>query len=426
MATPTQPRQHIGVAFSGGGHRAALFALGALLYLVDADKAPQVAAVTSCSGGSLTNAYSGLGDLRTESPTSFRERMRPLARACATTGTLFAGGITYTYLGVVGIVTLVGLINAFVLGGWWAPLLVLATLAVVGGLLMFRGWLPEITFDQTLFHGAPLKRLNSGIDHVVCATDLQTCEHVYFSGTWVRSYRLGIGRPDPVSLSRAVQSSAAFPGGFYPRRLSIKAMGFPRPHVISSMLLSDGGVYDNMATEWFTGGRPDDPPSRQADELVVINASAAPDIVRRPLLRIPVVGEFAELMAVLMTTYDQTTAVRRRWLYSSFTEGERRGAIIQIDRPATELPRSFAEVDDEKGTRARAVLTMLDEYGSDTWATDAAASAAIPTNLSALGAEASARLVRHAYALTMANTHVLLDYPLRPIPTLADLESWMQ
>lgn len=427
MATPVSPRQHIGVAFSGGGHRAALFTLGALWYLMDAGKAPEITAITSCSGGSLTNAYAGLKDLGSESPEAFWKRMVPLARACATTGTLFAGGLTYAFLGVLGLVFVGGIVGASLAGGWWKPLIVVVTLALVGWLLMLRGWLPEATFDRTLFHRARLSDLETGIAHVLCATDLQTSQHVYFSGGWVRSYALGVGRPEPVSLARAVQSSAAFPGGFYPRRLSIKEMAFERPGVFDHMLLSDGGVYDNMATEWFVGGRRGhDRGHSQADELIVVNGSAALGISKQPLLRLPIVGEFAELFAVLMVTYDQTTEVRRRWLYDQFTsrdkEQHRAGAIVQIGDPATKLPDKFAPYTDARADRAKAVLGLLDEVGRDTWKADAADAARIPTTLSALGFEVSARLIRHAYALTMANTHVLLDYPLRPIPSLAALE----
>lgn len=423
----TTPRQHIGVALSGGGHRASLFALGALLYLMDAGKGPELAAVTSVSGGSITNGYAGLGDLRTESGAAFRERLRPVAQACATRGTLFAGGLTYAFLAVVGVILVVGLVVAFVLGGWWAPVLVVVTLLVVGRLLMLRGWLPELTLDATLFHKRPLSDVRTGIDHVMCATDLQTAEQVHFSGGWIRSWRLGVGRPG-ISLARAVSSSAAFPGGFYPRRLAIKDLGFQHPDVIPSMLLSDGGVYDNMGTEWFLGGRPGDPPSRSADTLIVVNGSAPLGITPRPLLSIPIVGEFAEMMAVLMTSYDQTTAVRRRWLDDDFRNDElgRAGALIPIERSPAYLAESFAKYRDDKGKRARDVLALLDAEGRDAWAAAAKAAAAVGTNLSALGVDTAANLIRHAYVLTMANTHVLLGYPLLPIPGRAELEEWVR
>jgi hypothetical protein len=47
----------IGVALSGGGHRATLFTLGALMYLVDSGRARDTASIASVSGGSLTNGF---------------------------------------------------------------------------------------------------------------------------------------------------------------------------------------------------------------------------------------------------------------------------------------------------------------------------------------------------------------------------------
>jgi hypothetical protein len=47
----------------------------------------------------------------------------------------------------------------------------------------------------------------------------------------------------------------------------------------------------------------------------------------------------------------------------------------------------------------------------------------VKTALSKIPSETTARMLRHAYALTMANAHVLLGYELRPIPTLAEMEA---
>jgi len=48
------------VALSGGGHRATIFGLGALLYLVDAGLNRSVMAISSVSGGSILNGFVGL------------------------------------------------------------------------------------------------------------------------------------------------------------------------------------------------------------------------------------------------------------------------------------------------------------------------------------------------------------------------------
>jgi NTE family protein len=45
------------VALSGGGHRAASFGLGVLLYLADVGRNIDVTSIASVSGGSITNGY---------------------------------------------------------------------------------------------------------------------------------------------------------------------------------------------------------------------------------------------------------------------------------------------------------------------------------------------------------------------------------
>src|SRR2546426_31543 len=50
----------LGIALSGGGNRAALFSLGALLYIHDTGRNRDVTTITSVSGGSLTNAFLSL------------------------------------------------------------------------------------------------------------------------------------------------------------------------------------------------------------------------------------------------------------------------------------------------------------------------------------------------------------------------------
>lgn len=53
----TGTEKSIGLCLSGGGHRASIFALGALLYLVDAGRKDDVRAISSVSGGSLTSGF---------------------------------------------------------------------------------------------------------------------------------------------------------------------------------------------------------------------------------------------------------------------------------------------------------------------------------------------------------------------------------
>ncbi|MGE0881754.1 MAG: patatin-like phospholipase family protein [Acidimicrobiia bacterium] len=440
-------RQHIGVALSGGGHRAALFALGSLLYLVDAGKGPEIATVSSISGGSLTNGFVGLTtDLTTATPEEFRTTITPLAKALSTEGTIWSQPITYLYLGSMLAVAAAATVADFpldvipALGVW------IVALVVIGWLSTKRSALANHTFDRKLYHGAKLAELNTTVDHVLCATDYQTAEHVYFSGRFVNSYRLGWGVPADLALSRAVQASAALPGAFNPVKLPIGRHRFQgtSDDAPKQMLLGDGGCYDNMGTEWHLEAdrrsqRPfaPTPTIHVPDEIVVVNASAGLEVTERRSLRVPFLGEITTLVAVKDVLYDQTTAVRRRLLFLRFTAPADtppafKGAMVQIDRSPFAMIESFAgkcdepEKDDDpsdpKGNRARDLKERLDCATKDSWEKIADESKGVKTALSKLSAPAAARLLHHAYVLTMVNTHILLDYPLLPIPDVADFE----
>lgn len=436
-------RRHIAVALSGGGHRASLFGLGAVLYLVDAGKGAEIACVSSVSGGSITNAYVGLvTDIATCDAKEFRTCVGPLARAVSTKGTVWVAPITYGYLAVGAAVVL----TAAALSWWLEGAVPFVTWAValllLGWLARQRGHVAASAFDRALFHRAPLSALNSDTDHVICSCDLQTAENVYFSGRFVHSYRLGWGAPGDLPLTRAVQASAALPGAFAPTVLPLKRHKFSPPVAgdrPNRLLLADGGVYDNMATEWplrlsarVQEGKPPSPPPHAVDQVVVVNASAGLGVTRRRSVTVPLVGEVTSLLAVKDVLYDQTTAVRRRLLDARFRatkagladEGIRLdGGMVQIDRSPYELPAKFARGDDDLARRAKAALEVLTPDAEDAWRSEAEANRSVKTTLSKISPERAASLLRHAYVLTMVNMHVLCDYPLLAVPDVADLRT---
>src|SRR5918993_4243213 len=103
MSTPPIPNiKSLAVTLSGGGHRATLFVLGALLYLVDAKANAYVTSIASVSGGSLTNGLVGQNlNFRETDGTEFRSRVAaPLATQIANKGTLFAPFFTKLYLAI--------------------------------------------------------------------------------------------------------------------------------------------------------------------------------------------------------------------------------------------------------------------------------------------------------------------------------------
>ena len=142
-------------------------------------------------------------------------------------------------------------------------------------------------------------------------------------------------------------------------------------------------------------------------------------------------GEITSLLAVKDVLYDQTTSVRRRLLDVRFRATRAGvddanvrldGGMVQIDRSPYELPRTFASGNDDLARRARAALDLLTPGEEAAWNADAEANRRVKTALSKIPADRAARLLRHAYVLTMVNMHVLRDYPLLPIPTVAEFE----
>lgn len=438
----------LAVSLSGGGHRATLFVLGALMYLVDAKVNGHVTSIASVSGGSLTNGFVGQTlNFRETNRSEFREGVAsPLATQIAKSGTLFAPLFSKVYLLLLfGGALLVLAIPAIGPGPWYVRLfLFLVGLALWGWLFAARGWLCARAFRITLFspngHETTLADVKKkDLDHVICATEFRSAEQVYFSGDFVYSYALGHGEPARLSLARAVQASAAFPGGFPPATLPTKqhkftgapspAAGGP-PEPPSKMVLTDGGVYDNMGEQWARGfvDRIErcsklDTGRTAPSQLVVINASARiPWIPFRNRL-MPLVGELAALIRVNNIMYINTTNVRRQAIVDSFNPADPTAAsalpsaLVQIAQSPFAVANGFANGTTPVAERAKRVLEFLmNGPSSEEWKEIARENSAVATSLNKFGAEVSARLIYQGYVVTMCNLHVLFgtDFSLLP------------
>jgi hypothetical protein len=131
------------------------------------------------------------------------------------------------------------------------------------------------------------------------------------------------------------------------------------------------------------------------------------------------------LLAANDVLYDQSTAVRRRLLNLRYQHGLA-GTTVQIDRSPYDLPASYAVFDDRAGNRAKAALAVLELSGTEAeWQAVADANAEVKTTLSKIPRARAAALLRHAYVLTMVNTHVTLEFPLLDVPTVAESEQWL-
>lgn len=429
--------RRVAVALSGGGHRAALFGLGVLLYLVDAGKNRDVGSVASVSGGSLANGYVALaGDYAAETPASFA-RVASRVTGQVARGTLWATAVTKLYLLVLAVAGVAALVVPWLLplARWLQIAVLLLGLLAVAMLAKLRGWVCARAFQQTLLNrggkGVRLRDVHQTVEHIFCAADLHTGEHVYLSGGFACAYRFGHGSAGDVWLHDAVHASAAYPGGFPARRLRVAPHGFtggadPAAAGASHLVLVDGGVYDNMADEWALGVRdrnarwPDRDPFAIPDELVVVNASGAMGWKSTRLLSLPLVGELLTLKRDIDILYDTTTSTRRRWLVDRFEHGigGLHGALVHIAQTPFRVPRRILEstpAGDPRAARAEAVLRMLGATDAR-WEQLVKETRGVKTTLSGIGAGPAARLVEHGYVLAMANLHVLLDYPLLDVP----------
>lgn len=446
MSTLPNPNpKSLAVSLSGGGHRATLFVLGALMYLVDAKANADVTSIASVSGGSLTNGMVGqMVNFRRTNGDEFRDRVaRPLATQIANFGTLFAPLFTKVYILILIIAGLALVFTLFVPVPWYLRLLLfLAGLMVSGWIFGARGRVCARAFNKTLFspnnHETKLSDLKKDdLDHVICSTEFRSAEQVYFAGDFVYSYALGYGVPGELSLARAVQASAAFPGGFPPSIISTKQhkfTGAPKPGAggppepPGEMVLTDGGVYDNMGEQWARGyadrigvceklatGRT--PPN----QLVVVNASAR--IPWNPFRRrlVPWFGELMALIRVNDVLYINTTNVRRQAIVDSFNPADPTKAtglpsvLVQIAQSPFRVASRFAKATSAVGDRAREVLEFLKKGPSEAeWSAIASDNSTVATSLSKFEPDVTARLIYQGYVVTMCNLHVLFGtgFPL--------------
>ena len=375
MAGVTASNGSIGVALAGGGHRASAWALGSLLALVDSGAARRVASIASVSGGSITNGYVAAQCEYREQGADFEGQVvRPLAMALAGSGTVFAHGeagmvkvalFDFAKFSVAVLIllgaTLGVLVPACILGWAWRGYIVQALVfeVVAAGLgiaglataIFRRGAAARKGYD-VFYSRKLLAALDRSTEHVFCATDLQCAEHVYFSQRFVYAYRFGVGRPGRLPLGDAVAASAAFPGAFPPLSLSTSCFalehGADRPR--ERLVLQDGGVYDNMGDQWFSGlakrlsGKDADSnsPARSAalraacalktnpEELIVCNGSPSFPVSAFQHGK-GLAWELEALYRVGLALYDQTTAGRRSTIIANLRLSRQRVAIVQVE-----------------------------------------------------------------------------------------------
>lgn len=304
-AMAARPRGGLALCLSGGGYRAALFHLGALIRLRELGLLHRAELISSVSGGSIVSAWLATRYLRSrigpdesfgrwcEDARRFREVViepfrRFVARDIRTTPVLRT--LPYNWL-------------------WPTRRVRLLQRAYAGQ-----------------FGDATLADLPETPRFVFCASDLTFGVNWEFSRERVGDYMAGYLRaPMRITLAEAVAASSSFPPVFGPVRFRADAEDFvdgkhrgPDAEELRSRIdLSDGGVYDNLAME----------PSLRRYSTVLVSDAGAPFAfeARRGYVR--------RLMRYTEVVGNQARALRKRLFYASRHYGAFDGVLWGLEGP---------------------------------------------------------------------------------------------
>jgi NTE family protein len=307
--TGSQDRETVlGVCLSGGGFRAAFYALGALRYLAEAKLLPRVEAISAVSGGSIAAAMvidrweSYLAEGADDQ--AFRHRIDAPFREYVTTQNLRNRWLVRS--------STRGLVPSRAGRG-----------AALGATLL------ESLYDHTR-----VAELPSRPQVIFTATELNSGRAFRVARDFVGSYDYGYTEPAPptIQLGTAVAASAAFPLSFTVIRLATDDLGLKAaPRTLS---LVDGGVYDNLGLEWFQGREPGRPKSAvRPDFVIVVNASRSLHPTKKTY------GPRNALFREFSIQYQQTLNVRIRWLVDKWISEGGRGVYVGI----THDPRRYVD-----------------------------------------------------------------------------------
>lgn len=220
------PEPGMALCLSGGGYRAMVFHIGALWRLYEARLLGGMQRISSVSGGSITAAQLALAWPRLSfDPARLTEDfvpevVDPLRRLASRTVDAWA---------ILKGLVLPGRVSDYVAGA----------------------------YARHLFGDKTLQDLPKAPRFVINATNMQSGALWRFSRPYMRDYRVGEVRRPAVPLAVAVAASSAFPPVLSPAVLRLDPAAFTpgsgdglqEPPYTERVVLSDGGVYDNLGLE---------------------------------------------------------------------------------------------------------------------------------------------------------------------------------
>ena len=228
--------------------------------------------------------------------------------------------------------------------------------SVLGGLLRPGQKVADrvaAAYREHLFGDTTLQDLPDSPRFVFCATNLQTAALVRFSKRYVADHRLGLARDVPLPMAAVVGASSAFPPYLSPVRLRIPPDAWdPRyPQTLAEgvrdpLVLTDGGVYDNLGLE---------PVIKRCREVLVSDGGGH---VGHPA-RIP--GDWVRQLGRVTGVIDhQVRSLRKRMLVEGYRRGDLTGAYwgIRSDPARYPLPDPVP-FPRERARRLAAIPTRL-------------------------------------------------------------------
>lgn len=289
------------LCLSGGGYRAALFHLGAMLRLHANGKLHRLATISSVSGGSIASAWLATRFIRGRA--DIRE---PFADWCARID--FKQEVVEPFRQVAATDLRSVPVALTLAWNWLWP-------STRVKLLRKR--------YEAIFAGIELRDLPVSPAFVFCATNLTFGVNWEFSRRRCGDFQTGyLRRHGRIRLATAVAASSCFPPLFGPLRLPFKAEDFVGgshrsmfgDHLRDRVELSDGGVYDNLGTE---------PVIKSSQEILVSDAGA-------PFAFVAGQHVFRRLIRYASVMGNQAIALRKRLFFGGLRLGEFDGAYWNL------------------------------------------------------------------------------------------------
>jgi NTE family protein len=214
------------LCLSGGGYRAMVFHVGALWRLNELGYLPKLVRVSSVSGGSITAALLG-------------PKWSSLGFDSQGVGQNFVPDVVDPIRHLAGKT----IDRGSIIGGILTP----GSIAEK----VMKAYRKHIFGDHTLQHLPDRPRF------VINATNVQSGALWRFMKPYMRDYRVGEVRQPDLELAIAVAASSAFPPFLSPVELELKESDFTSnsgqdlqyPPFTTDVILTDGGVYDNLGLE---------------------------------------------------------------------------------------------------------------------------------------------------------------------------------